>query len=245
MKFENICLKLNEYEKVRAELYQLHSEIYNELMCNSIKIEDLDVLEYNTLKLLMPWLKLKFGEVTERGKKLMTYFEKRKVQEYPGLNDVKYFPELKDIEDLTQDEKICIDNYLRTYILYTHIYPNTIRGRFDSRKFMTSEIFEKLCQVGVLEKVFVYGVSCDCKEDKEVFYLSQKEYVELQEFFNNSTEIMEEELNKLLDRISSENEAYCYTCDNIFRIKQKEDLDKYEKVIYRIIKQADLSWDSL
>lgn len=152
---------------------------------------------------------------------------------------------MKYFENLTQAEKIRLDDYLRTYPLYSHIYPNVLRGKLDSRKFMTLEIFGELCEIGVLEKVFVYGVSCDCKEDKEVFYLSQKEYVELQEFFNNNTEIIEDELNKLSDRKSFENEAYCYTCDNIFRVRQKEDLDKYEKVIYRMIKQADLSWDSL
>lgn len=137
---------------------------------------------------------------------------------------------MKYFENLTQAEKIRLDDYLRTYPLYSHIYPNVLRGKLDSRKFLIFEIFEKLCQVGVLEKVF---------------YLSQKEYVELQEFFNNNTEIIEDELNKLSDRKSFENEAYCYTCDNIFRVRQKEDLDKYEKVIYRMIKQADLSWDSL
>lgn len=79
MKFENICLKLNEYEKVKERLYQLHSEIYNELTSNCIIIEDLDELDYITLKLLMPWLKLDFGEVTERGKRLMAYYESRRV----------------------------------------------------------------------------------------------------------------------------------------------------------------------
>lgn len=244
MNLDKLCSKVNEYERVKSKLFLLDKEIVN-ILLEDFNWTELDRIDYKTLKTLMQWLKILYGEVSFNGKRLMSYYEKRRIQEYPQLKDVKYFPELKNLEKFTKEEIINLDNYLRTYPLYSHVYPNVIRGKYDTCKFLNDEIYEKLCRIGVLEKVFVYNVSCDCKDDKEVFCLSQKEYIELQKFFNNNAEITEEELNKLLDRKSFENEAYCYTCDNIFRVKQKEDLDKYEKVIYRMIKQADLSWDSL
>jgi len=159
-------------------------------------------------------------ELTEFKNELPSYFsfryltskinqiiENKKKQEYPELLGVHHYPEIKELDYISEENKIKLDNFLVEWgwNSYLHEYTPKLTGIFKnwSNEIVNlSNILEFLASKQILERYYKMYICCDyiiVDEEKINKYLR---YFEL---YKNNDELSEkewEEFDKLQNKLN-------------------------------------------
>jgi len=203
-------------------------------------------------------------ELTEFKNELPSYFsfryltskinqiiENKKKQEYPELLGVHHYPEIKELDYISEENKIKLDNFLVEWgwNSYLHEYTPKLTGIFKnwSNEIVNlSNILEFLASKQILERYYKMYICCDyiiVDEEKINKYLR---YFEL---YKNNDELSEkewEEFDKLQNKLNY-NYEYCPECDSEIQITEEMIMDTINKYsyLYKIIKERDKSYDKI
>lgn len=193
--------------------------------------------------------------------------EEKKLEEYPQLKGVHHYPEVDEIEFLSEDEKIKLDTYLsRLRPNYSYI----LMGSSAWGDIFTSNHLEEvhiegeqtisfLDSKGIIQKN--YQIYCPCCHGR-VSICEQEQIIECLEYFRLSEfgksdyikKLSHEEKNNLSNKLEDlyvktcDLDLYCDGCEEGFEINKEmiEDIinDSYYHV-YKLIKERDKSLDNV
>lgn len=153
--------------------------------------------------------------------------DKKKLEEYPQLLGVHHYPEINEIDFLSEKKKIELDNYLAMMFKGSYVY-NLWRFTTDTERLQNT-----LVEKGVFEEV--YFITCPYHRKEKLAKIDEKKLNELKEAKeNNDYETLEtffEELN------------YCDDChDHVQHSEWNIDCIKKE---YILAKDRDKSLDNI
>lgn len=93
---------------------------------------------------------------------------KKKIEEFPESKKAVYFPEINQLDFLTESEKVITDNFIHSYRTGNYIQdPNLLRKKGIHSYEKSKKILEALCHVDVLTKY--YSFECECG-DSSLFF---------------------------------------------------------------------------
>jgi len=200
-------------------------------------------------------------ELTEFKKKLPSYFsfryltseindiiESKKLQEYPELLGVHHYHEIKELDFISEEDKIKLDNFLVEHRLHSYLHKYTRKLRELSKNWsdeIIDEILEFLVSKEILKKYHKLYICCDyiiVDEEKINKYLRLFELSKTKEMSDNEWEEydkLQQELNYVYD--------FCPECDNEIEITEKMIMDTINNpdYLYKIIKERDKTYDKL
>ena len=110
---------IKELDNKRRDLEDFTQDVSNK--ANDINLDEVIELPYKDIKDLNLLLNTKVRLNTNFGLQLKELEESKKLEEYPELLDAHYFPELKQLEFLKQDERVLLDYNLKRYYKYSKI----------------------------------------------------------------------------------------------------------------------------
>jgi len=202
-------------------------------------------------------------ELTKFAKELPSYFsfryltseineiiEEKKLQEYPELLGVHHYPEIKELNFISEEDKIKLDDFLVEWgwNSYLHEYTPKFRNIFKEYKLeIVNKILDFLVSKQILDKYYKMYICCDyiiVDEEKINKYLRA---FELNERIDLSEEEREEhcELYNRLDYLNFVD--FCPECDNEVEITKELIMETVNNpsYLYKIIKQRDKTYDNV
>lgn len=161
--------------------------------------------------------------------------DKMKKEEYPELLGVHHYPGLKEIDFLSEKQKIELDKYLVKFRKGNYV-SNLWRIGNDSK--LAKKIEQFLIDKGIVEKVFY--VNCSrCSDNYLSKQLTETEKLELDELFKDPSKI-EERQDKLEDGTLYE---YCDECSYEINF-ERPSLLQYAELL-KLVKERDKSLDNV
>lgn len=196
---------------------------------NNISIDAVNNLNYEDLKELIEIMSYKIND--EIKLKLREILSKKKIEKYPQLNEVHYFPEINKIGWLTKEKKMNIDKTLSKRSI-----------KMDYISSLDDKTKEFLLSEGIIDKQYV--ISCfhsGCFSEK---YISESKYQKMFAYWqkeSNGEPIDDEEYEEC------DYGSITINCElEDIEITNIEEFNNYlQKVYYRVIKKPDLSLDTL
>lgn len=192
----------------------------------SISLDELKKV-YTRLELKEFYSQLHNEKIRPLAYELSQLTEEMKKEEFPDLLGVQYFPVIKKMDFLTQEEKIALDKYLarlrKNYRARSwHLVTN------DKDKYMQIEEF--LLQKGVIKTSFV--ISCPhCNDNHLSNYLTKEEKEEFEESLDK---YHQEKDYKALDEIARVMDyEYCDECEEEVSVEIVEEYN-YEELILMV-----------
>lgn len=224
------------------------NEIYKELRSkvSVMTIDDLDMFSYDELKLMY---NLFIG--TDAEKLYLSVYNEKRLEKYPQLKGVIYFDAINQIDFLSDEDKKALDTVLSYYKTGDFIRKGS--KIYNKYKFIfTDEVLDKLCELGILTRVYVYKALCSCDDDfKNIEYVSQDVYDKMKYWLSlDKSKLSREEYERLED----ENFVTLYLdCENYdciepelsFEVETLEDLEKYSCILYKVVGVANRKYDKL
>lgn len=221
--------KNKEYKNAR----DIASNIYDELkiIANEIDLDDIKKLSYQEAKDFFN--QSIYTCNNETAASIREIIESKKAELYPEILGVHYFNEIKEINFISEEEKVKLDRLLSKRNI-----------RRDEINNLDEKIIEFLLEKQIIEKLYV--ISCahyynfDCQE---TIFINEKveklkSYWEKQ---SNGEETTDEE-----------DEELCYGCFEIccdYERIEVTNLEEFEEhlyeIRYRLIKKPDRSLDDL
>lgn len=221
-------LKLNEDYSIAYKALNAMAE--NLKTSNSdIDLEEVKSMSYDEIKILMKAISYRINDdVLSAIRKIK---DRKKEELYPEILDAHYYPEIKEADWLSKEERLKIDNILANLRKYSEIAK------------LSDEVKEFLISKNILEKKYIVGChhnSFDC--DNRTF--TEKEINTLKAYW-------QKEANKE-ETTAEEDEAAHYGCFEIYcdheniEITNLEEFEDYFKEIrYSIIKRPDRTLDAV
>jgi len=176
--------------------------------------------------------------------------ENKKIQEYPELLGVHHYPEIKELDYISEEDKIKLDNFLVEWEFGSYLYEYTpkLTGLFKnwSNEIVNlNNILDFLKSKQILERYYKMYICCDyiiVDEDKINDYLRLFELYKKKDLSEEKLE----EYDKLQIKVNYLYE-YCPECDNEIKITEEMIMDTINKpsYLYKIIKERDKSYDKL
>ena len=176
--------------------------------------------------------------------------ENKKIQEYPELLGVHHYPEIKELDYISEEDKIKLDNFLVEWKFGSYLYEYTpkLTGLFKnwSNEIVNlNNILDFLKSKQILERYYKMYICCDyiiVDEDKINDYLRLFELYKKKDLSEEKLE----EYDKLQIKVNYLYE-YCPECDNEIKITEEMIMDTINKpsYLYKIIKERDKSYDKL
>ena len=200
-------------------------------------------------------------EISEFTKILPSYFsfrylvseindivDNKKKQEYPELLGVHHYPEIKELDYISEDDKIKLDNFLVEWGFHSYLHKYTHKFREISKNWtdkIVDEILELLTSKQILEKYYKLYICCDyiiIDKEKINKYLRYFELSEKKRLSDKEGE----ELDKLNCRLEFLT-LFCSECDEQIEITEEIIMDTINNpdCLYKIIKERDKSYDKL
>jgi len=173
--------------------------------------------------------------------------ENKKLQEYPELLGVHHYPEIKELDYISEEDKIKLDNFLVEWGFGSYLYEYTpkLTGLFKNWSNL-SNILEFLASKQILERYYKMYICCDyiIMDEEKI-----NKYLRYFELYKNNDELSKkewEEFDKLQDELHY-NYEYCSECDNEIEITEKMIMDTINKpnYLYKIIKERDKTFDNI
>lgn len=158
--------------------------------------------------------------------KTKNFLEYKKLREYPEIIGVHYFSEIKEIDWLTEEEKVNLDYILMERQNYSEVW------RYDDKTI------EFLMENKIIEKYYVFTCVHDCWKK----YVSENRFNKLKKYWGNE-ELTEEEIEDCNYRciwIDCEYDEGAYEISSL-----KEFEENISHICYRVIKKADMTLDKL
>lgn len=239
---QDVLKLIEKKEKLQINLMAVRRELIEAV--NDLDFDTLENYDYKTIKGL--YMQVQYLIDDAQREKLSSIVESKKFQNYPQLLKPTYYPEV-DTLDISDEEKLRLDKAAYMNTRYYMSVDNL--DRLDYK--LSIEDLELLKSIGVVEKRFNFrckdcGDPCitisesDLEKYKRVFHL---------EGIGNSRS---DEQDKKLDELY-ENGYYCISvccmeCDSDYEIASQKDLDNYKshiKVVYKVVKNPDLTYEKL
>lgn len=239
-------------EKVKIE--EGLKEITNKLKAEAsiIDVSDLNDYGYEECRDLFKQIQY-YIEDKSLLNELSTSIEKKKTEKYPELLKPTYYPEIDSL-DVSDSEKLRLDKAVRWNNNYNYISINENNLKKLSYPLSNSDL-EMLKSIGIVEKNYRFrckncGSICDMISESDL-----EKYKRFWELFEleKQKKITNEQLDKL-DQLEKEGFyeiCLCCTgedwCDEIEIINEKELSDYMEnvEVVYKVVKNPDLTYEKL
>lgn len=227
MNITEILAQLQAY----SDLKKRANTMFQSIVENSKKLDlqEIEQLSYEDLKAFREASRYMLYEDVQ--KKLDDIFEKKRKECFPEAYGIHYYPELKEIDFLTQKEKLAVDEALKKAKLGQYIH--TVKNIYMSSE-KRKKVYDFLLEKGLIEPV--YGFSCNCGE--EVTYISKEEYQYFLENFQKDPDERDEDFVGVIS-------VGCFECDYKEIYSLKAFVDEVHVVTYRKVVEADTSLDSL
>lgn len=239
---------LMEYRKYIKDSQELNTE-FSRLKdkVNALSFEDLEQMDYETLKELKPLISVS----NKNNSDFSRVYERKRLEKYPFLMGPVYFEEIKELDMLCLDEKKRLDTLLSKYKKGNLLLLTSPIISKNSDLF-TKAVLNKLCKLGVLERMYVYKPLCDCSDEfKTIEVISEEQFKKLEYWLrldksklsSSEYEKLDREYNIILD-IQCEN----YDCDNpegSFEVETIDDLYRYTTIQYRLLKNPNRETETL
>ena len=237
-----LILKISERKDLESDLKSNEEDIKNILCRIDLKeIKEDKHCDYHTLKSIMNDIRLMIPEGLKG--EFNSLLHCKKIEAYPELLKATYFPEINQL-NIPDSEKVRIDEAARVNCRY-HMTANNI-SRLEYK--LSIEDLEMLESVGVAEKK--YGVRCKCCGD-QIAWITQYEFNHYKRYFellarNSLTEEEEKEADEFCSDGFYELYAYCDDCESEICINNLEEFNALHfDIVYKIIKQPDLTYEKL
>lgn len=159
----------------------------------------------------------------------------KKVEEYPQINDVHYYPIINSIDFLTKEEKIKLDTFIKD------AYRD--RRKRDEISYLDTEIIDFLATNSIIEKLYIFHCTCGSMEcDDKIIP---------QERFDKLKEYWEKEMQGLTTH--EEDREMNYGCfetgcwnDGTVEICSLEDFNEHLiRVEYKVKAEPDMTLDKI
>lgn len=240
--FGELILKISERKDLESDLKSNEEKIKNILSKIDLKkIKEDKYCDYHTLKPIMKNIRSMIPD--DRKGEFNRLLRCKKIESYPELKKATYFPEINQL-NIPDSEKVRIDEAARVNCRY-YITANNL-SRLEYK--LSIEDLEMLEAVGVTEKK--YGARCKCCGD-QIAWITQYEFNHYKKYFellarNNLTEEEEKEADELCSDGFYELYAYCDDCESEICINDlKEFNELHFDIVYKVIKQPDLSYEKI
>jgi len=175
--------------------------------------------------------------------------DNKKKQEYPELLGVHHYPDIKELDFISEEDKIKLDNFLVEWGFHSYLHKYTHKLRGISKNWsdkIIDEMLDFLVSKQILKKYYKLYICCDYliistdKINKYLKYFTLSK--EIEKFIDEQWEEynrLQSELNYLI--------GYCPECDNEIEITEKIIMDTISKpdYLYKIVKERDKSYDKL
>jgi hypothetical protein len=164
--------------------------------------------------------------------------DEKKLEEYPELLGVHNFPVLKEIDFMTEEEKITLDTKLTGYRVGDYL---SGFWRFTKKE---KELKEFLLDKGIIKKV--YYLECNCEEYFLSEKLSEEEKNELEALFKKPnaewTDADHELYNKQLESYCND----CGACEDDSTVKEYFERGSIHfKELLTVVAERDTSLDNV
>ena len=202
-------------------------------------------------------------EISEFTKILPSYFsfrylvseindivDNKKKQEYPELLGVHHYPEIKELDYISEEDKIKLDNFLVEWGFHSYLHEYTpkltkIFKNWSKEIVNINKILEFLVSKQILERYYKMYICCDyiiVDEEKINKYIRYFELYKKEKLSDS-----EEAEFDSLQRILNYSYEYCSECDNEIEITEEIIMDTINKpsYLYKIVKERDKTYDKL
>lgn len=211
-------------------------ELYDKTVAinEQIDIEEIKAIKYAEIKDLYNLLQFRINNKNLLDE-IINIKEQKKLEEYPEILDVHYYPEIKEIDFLTKDEKINLDIILQKAYSVRGNYGAIISDLDDKIKYF-------LISKNILRKQYIFHCTCDGDEcfDKVI----------TQEYFDKLKIYWEKERNneEITDEEDKELNYGCFETgcwnDGSLEIHSLDTWNKHlRRIEYKVIKKPDMSLD--
>ena len=235
---------IKELDNKRRDFEDFTQDISNK--ANDIDLDEVIKLPYKEIKDLNLLLNTKVCLNTNFRLQLKELEESKKLEEYPELLDAHYFPELRQLEFLKQDERKLLDYNLKRYYKYYKIRSFYIFEDLNLNKEIRIKIINFLLENKIIERLYMF--ECGCYSDECSPKLVTQE--ERDRFYNwhnfdydNATD---DEVGVHEDNYK-DGYIYIECCND--EEKEITTIEEFKKelkcIVYRIIKKPDYSLDNI
>ena len=236
-------------EKIKME--EKLKEIVNKLklQAKNLKVSDLSDFSYDECRNLYKQIQYYIDDENLLNK-LSAIVEKKKIEKYPELLKPTYYPEIDSL-DISESEKIRLDKAAR-WNVRNYLSENNIKKMTHP---LSVDDLEMLKNIGIVEKKYNFrckscGSSCDIISESDL-----EKYKRFWELFEleKQKKITSEQLDEL-DQLEKDGFYEIYLCcmdedecDDVEITNEKElsDYMRNVEVVYKVVKNPDLTYEKL
>jgi hypothetical protein len=236
-------------EKIKME--EKIKEIVNKLklQAKNLKVSDLSDFSYEECRNLYKQIQYYIDDENLRNQ-LSTIVEKKKIEKYPELLKPTYYPEIDSLE-ISDSEKIRLDKAAR-WNVRNYMNENNIKKMTYP---LSIDDLEMLKSIGIVEKKYNFrcescGSSCDVISESDL-----EKYKRFWELFELEKQkiITDEQLDEL-DQLEKDGFYEIYLCcldedecddAEITNEKELSDYMRNVEVVYKVVKNPDLTYEKL
>ena len=226
-------------------------EIVNKLklQAKNLKVSDLSDFSYDECRNLYKQIQYYIDDENLLNK-LSAIVEKKKIEKYPELLKPTYYPEIDSL-DISESEKIRLDKAAR-WNVRNYLSENNIKKMTHP---LSVDDLEMLKNIGIVEKKYNFrckscGSSCDIISESDL-----EKYKRFWELFEleKQKKITSEQLDEL-DQLEKDGFYEIYLCcmdedecDDVEITNEKElsDYMRNVEVVYKVVKNPDLTYEKL
>ncbi len=159
-------------------------------------------------------------------KEVNDFLKRKKEREYPEILGVHYFPEIKEINWLSEEEKIELDCELA-------------RNKYKAKLFnYDKKVIDFLIEKEIVEKQYIFACHHNCWSK----IISEDKFNLFKKYWENPNSLTEEECKKIGCG------TFYIDCDydGEYEISSLDDSEEFlEDVRYKVIKEPDMTLDRL
>ena len=226
-------------------------EIVNKLklQAKNLKVSDLSDFSYEESRKLYKQIQYYIDDKNLLNQ-LSTIVEKKKIEKYPELLKPAYYPEIDSLE-ISDSEKIRLDKAAR-WNVRNYMNENNIKKMTYP---LSIDDLEMLKSIGIVEKKYNFrcescGSSCDVISESDL-----EKYKRFWELFELEKQkiITDEQLDEL-DQLEKDGFYEIYLCcldedkcddAEITNEKELSDYMRNVEVVYKVVKNPDLTYEKL
>ena len=226
-------------------------EIVNKLklQAKNLKVSDLSDFSYEESRKLYKQIQYYIDDKNLLNQ-LSTIVEKKKIEKYPELLKPAYYPEIDSLE-ISDSEKIRLDKAAR-WNVRNYLSENNIKKMTHP---LSVDDLELLKSIGIVEKEYNFrcescGSSCDVISESDL-----EKYKRFWELFELEKQkiITDEQLDEL-DQLEKDGFYEIYLCcldedecddAEITNEKELSDYMRNVEVVYKVVKNPDLTYEKL
>lgn len=241
--------EFNEWkEKLEEEIKLKHNEMkeFNKI---ELSLEDYLRLPYEEAKEVFEIVKFNLEYGSQR-KEIENALDTIKRNKYTILNVAHYYPEINNLDYLTNEQKNSIDKVLYGFGVGNYIYTRSNTWyRLGLSKDIEERLFNDLYKLGVVERC--YELTCLTCCSRTIMVLSEEQYFNQKKMFeifdkHREGKATEEELQwceDIMDNGGRIWEIYCLDCEDEYQeVESFEQLSIRASILYKIKKSPDLTY---